>query len=257
MKSNKSGFEGYKNSWRNLALTREDGVLQMRLHTDDGPLLWGAREGSVHDQIGEALREINRDRGNRVLILTGSGDAFCAGMNMQEMPPPEETDAWLRLMREGTELLMALVDLEIPVIAAVNGPALIHAELAVLSDIVLASESAVFADSPHIPYGVVPGDGAHVVWPMLLGPNRGRYFLLTGQQIAAAEALTLGIVGEVLAHDALLPRAWTLARQLVALPEATSRYSRIALMQPFKRAMLNGLGHGLALEGLALAALGR
>ena len=248
-------YEAYQGRWRNLALTREDGVLQMRLHTDGGPLLWGAREGSVHDQLGRALRVIARDRGNRVLLLTGSGGAFCAGMNMAELPPPEEANPWMRLMREGQELLMALVDLDIPVIAAVDGPALIHAELAAMSDIVLASNSAVFADVAHILGSVVPGDGAHVIWPMLLGPNRGRYFLLTGQHIAANEALALGIVNEVLAADALMPRAWVLARQLASLPQATSRYSRIAMMQPFKRALLDGLGHGLALEGLALAAM--
>jgi enoyl-CoA hydratase/carnithine racemase len=225
----------------------------MRLHSNGGPLLWGARAGSIHDQLGCAFREIGCDPENRVLILTGSGDAFCAGMDLQDLPGAEEPAAWLRLMREGQELLMSLVDLEMPVIGAVNGPALIHAELAALSDIVLASDSAVFADLAHVPNGVVPGDGAHIVWPMLLGPNRGRYFLLTGQRINAREALTLGIVGEVLPADALLPRAWTLARQLAALPQATSRYSRLALIQPFKRALLEGLGHGLALEGLALA----
>ena len=241
------------NGWRNIRLERAEGVLTLTLHTDGGPLLWGARPGSVHDQLGRVFREIARDRNNRVLILTGSGDAFCAGMDLQDLPGAEEPDAWLRLMREGQELLMALVDLDIPVIGAVNGPAMIHAELAVLSDIVLAAEHAVFADVAHIQGGVVPGDGAHVVWPMLLGPNRGRYFLLTGQRIEAQEALTLGIVNEVLPRDALLARANALARQLAALPPATSRFSRIALMQPFKRALLDGLSHGLALEGLALA----
>jgi enoyl-CoA hydratase/carnithine racemase len=247
-------LDTYRDQWPNLRLQHADGVLQMTLHSDGAPLLWGAREGSVHDQLGRALREIARDRSQRVLILTGAGDAFCAGMNMQDLPPAEETDAWQRLMREGHELLMALVDLDIPVVGAVNGPALIHAELAVLSDIVLASQTAVFADVAHILGGVVPGDGAHVVWPMLLGPNRGRYFLLTGQQIPAAQARELGIVSEVLAPDELMPRAWALARQLAALPPATSRYSRIALMQPFRRALQDGLSHGLALEGLALAA---
>ena len=247
-----SCFEDYKDRWRNIRLQRDDGVLLMTLHSDGSSLRWGALAGSVHDQLGPAWREIGRDPDNRVLILTGAGDAFCAGMNRQELPTLEEANAWLRIMREGQELMMALVDLEIPVIAAVNGPALIHAQIPAMSDIVLASERAVFADAAHIPGGVVPGDGAHDIWPMLLGQNRGRYFLLTGQHIDAREAHALGIVAEVLAPEALLPRARTLGRQLAGLPQATSRYSRIALMQPFKRALLDGLGHGLALEGLAL-----
>ena len=77
-------------------------------------------------------------------------------------------------------------------IAAVNGPALIHAELAVLCDIVIASENAEFQDAPHFPNGVVPGDGVHVVWPLVLGANRGRYFLLTGQKLRAKQALDSG-----------------------------------------------------------------
>jgi enoyl-CoA hydratase/carnithine racemase len=79
----------------------------------------------------------------------------------------------------------------------VNGPVNIHAELAVLSDIVLASENAAFQDAPHFPNGLVPADGVHVIWPYLLGRNRGRYFLLTGERLSAQEALRLGVVAEV------------------------------------------------------------
>ena len=95
---------------------------------------------------------------------------------------------------EGKRLLMNLLDIPMPMISAVNGPALIHAEIPVLCDIVLASETAAFQDAPHFPNGIVPGDGVHLVWPLLLGANRGRYFLLTGQKLSAQEALTLGVV---------------------------------------------------------------
>ena len=78
---------------------------------------------------------------------------------------------------------------------------MIHAEIPVLSDIVLASENATFQDAPHFPRGVVLGDGVHVVWPLLLGQNRGRYFLLTGQTLSAQEAHELGVVAEVLPRE--------------------------------------------------------
>lgn len=78
-------------------------------------------------------------------------------------------------------------------IGAVNGPAHMHAELVVLSNIVVASETASFQDAPHFANGVVPGDGVHIVWPMLLGPTRGSYFLLTNEIIDARQALELGV----------------------------------------------------------------
>jgi enoyl-CoA hydratase/carnithine racemase len=111
---------------------------------------------------------------------------------------PTMSAMWEHIYDEGVALLENLLAIPVPVIAAVNGPALIHAEIAVLSDIVLAAEHAEFADLAHVPGGPVPGDGVQTLWPMLLGPNRGRYFLLTGQRISAQEALRLSVVGEVL-----------------------------------------------------------
>src|SRR5690606_10381949 len=126
-----------------------------------------------------------------------------------------------------------------------------HAELALLSDIVLASETAVFADHQHAVAGVVPGDGVHIVWPWLLGMNRARHFLLTGRTIDAREALELGLVAEVLPPDRLLGRAWELARQRAGNTTLMLRYTRACLTMLIRRELQFGLGHGLALESLA------
>jgi enoyl-CoA hydratase/carnithine racemase len=138
------------------------------------------------------------------------------------------------------------------VIGAVRGKTFVHAELATLSDIVLADSTTAFADKAHFVFGAVPGDGVHVWWQMVLGPTLGRYFLLTGEEIPAQEALRLGIVNEVLAPQALMDRAWTLARELAQQPRIVRRYSRVALNHHIKRRLLDDLGYGLALEGIGM-----
>jgi enoyl-CoA hydratase/carnithine racemase len=249
-----SNLAQYQHTFANIHFERRDGILQMSLHTKGGPLLWGALADSVHAQLGEAFRLVGNDQENRVLILTGTGDAFCTGLNMDEMPQDPIGKVWPRMQREGVQLLMNLLQLEIPVIGAFNGPAYMHAEIVALSDIVLASDTTEIADLAHFVHGVVPSDGVHVVWPMLLGLNRGRYFLLTGQRLSAKEAHGLGVVAEVLPADRLLARAWELAVNIAAKPTHTLHYTRVAFTQHIKRRMHDELGYGLALEGLGLVA---
>ena len=138
-------------------------------------------------------------------------------------------------------------------ISAINGPALRHSELPLLCDIVLASEDVVFQDSAHFPNGLVPGDGMHIVYPLLMGTNRARYFLLTGQVLSAQEAQEIGLVNEVLPKREVLPRAWALAEQLAQRPPLTLRYTRVVLTLHIKRLLQDMLGYGLALEGLGVA----
>jgi enoyl-CoA hydratase/carnithine racemase len=243
----------YAPRYQHARLTRDEkGVLEVALHTGGGPLVWSE---SAHRELGSIFADIGADAQNRVVILTGTGDAFCADLAGEGWAVMHPSALQEKIYLEGKRLLDNLLNIDVPVIGAVNGPARIHAELAVLSDIVLAAETAVFQDAAHMPNGVVPGDGVHVVWPLLLGPNRGRYFLLTGEEISAQQALTLNVVAEVLPPERLLPRAHELASQLADKPVTALRYTRVALTQRLKRHLLDDLGYGLMLEGRAAMAM--
>jgi len=147
---------------------------------------------------------------------------------------------------------MNLLDIDVPVIGAVNGAAHLHAELLTMSDIMIASDQATFADKVHCLGGVVAGDGVHTWWPMLLGPNRGRHFLLTGAEITAQEGHTLGFVAEVVKHADVNARAWEIALELAGRSSVALRYTRIACVQHIKKRMLDELGYGLMLEGMGM-----
>lgn len=246
-------LSGYMNRFKTAVITRDAaGILTVQMHSRGGPLIWGALP---HHELAELFAAIAADRENRVVVLTGTGDAFTTlpaepglgGLARGEYPP----EVWDRIIWEGNRLLNHLLDIEVPMIAAINGPSTVHSELAVLCDIVLAADTAFFQDAPHFPGGLVPGDGMQVIWPLLLGPNRGRYFLLTGQKIGAEEAQTLGVVGEVLPREQLLPRAYALAAELAARNPVLLRNTRHVLTRPLKRALAHDLHAGLALEAIA------
>ena len=131
--------------------------------------------------------------------------------------------------------LLNLTDIEVPVIALVNGPAFIHAEMGVMHDLVICTEDTVFQDLPHFPSGVVPGDGVHVIWQHILGPTRGRYFLITGQKIPAQEAKDVGIVNEVVPRAKLMDRAWELAEMITKNSNLVNRYSRLCLTRNYRK----------------------
>ena len=241
-------FADYKDRYRNIALERsDDGVLLVRFHTNGGAFVWSEES---HEELGYCFADIGSDRANRVVVMTGTGDVWCNEIDFASfhLDTPAE---WDLTFYDGRKLLTNLLDIEVPVICAVNGPARFHPEIPVMSDIVIASDTALFQDAPHFIGGIVPGDGAHVVWTHLLGPNRGRYFLLMGQEIGAAQALDYGIVGEVLPADAVLGRALEIAHVFAGKTDLALRYSRVALTQRYKRLMDEGLSLGLGLEALA------
>lgn len=235
------------NAYETVEITRDGGVSEIRFHTGSGSLVWSA---TAHREAAEAFAEVGADRDTKVVIVTGTGPNFCIDIDRQSFAG---RTAWEPVWWEGKRLLQCLLDIDVPVLGALNGPALIHAEIPLLADIVVAADTTVLADKAHVSTGSVPGDGAHLIWPYLLGPRRAKYFLMTNQEIDAREALELGVVNEVRPAANVLPRVRELAGGLADKPLPFLRYTRAALNIVEREHLLNGLSHGLALEGVAFA----
>jgi enoyl-CoA hydratase/carnithine racemase len=243
-------FEDYKDRYETIRMERSGGILEVTFHTEGGPLRWG-HIGGAHAEFSQAFGDIARDPDNHVVIMTGTGDVFSGPAASPETFPRSGPVEWDVIMRNGLNLTMSLLNIDALVISCVNGPALRHPEIPLLADIVLAAPEAAFQDSAHFANRTTPGDGVNFVFPLLMGLNRGRYFLLTGQTLDAREAKELGLVNELLPREELLPRARELAQGLMRQNPLVRRYTRMLFTQPLKKTALDLLGYGLALEGLA------
>ena len=245
-----SHFDDYCVSFRNARLTRsKSGVLEVALHTDGGTLIFN---GHTHEQFVDLFQAIASDPDNRVVILTGSGDAFMERIALDgfDFFTPR---GYNKVYREGRKVLMNILDIEVPLIAAVNGPVRLHSEYILLADIVLATPTVVFQDKPHFDFGIVSGDGVHLLWQEAIGTIRGRYFILTQQELDAETAQQWGAVNEIVPADMLLPRARQIAEKLASLPPLATSYTRLAMTQKLRRIIDEGVPLGLALEGISAA----
>ena len=239
----------YFSAFSTLDLTRSvSGVLTLRFHKTGGP---AAFSGPMQQEMPVALAAIAEDRSNRVLVVTGTGDSFMTAIDAESLGDLTRPDSWARIFTRGTTTMQRLIDLEMPIIAATNGPVSIHSEWAMLADIVLAADTTVFSDYSHPAFDTVPGDGVHLIWEEVLGLNRARHLALTGGRFTAEEAKAWGVVAEILPLDQVLARAHALAEELAAKPEMYTRFISVTMRQRLSRRVHEGVKLGMALEGLA------
>jgi enoyl-CoA hydratase/carnithine racemase len=250
METEMTKLADYQHKYQTMRMERTGGILQLTFHSNGGPLIWG-HIGGAHAEFANAFGDIARDPENKVVIMTGTGDIFSGPPADKTTFPRGGPESWEIIRFNGLQLTMNLLDIPAPVISCINGPAYRHAEIPLLADIVLAADDALIQDSAHFPNRTVPGDGVNLFFPLLMGWNRGRYFLLTGQTLDASRCLDLGLVNEVMERDKLLPRAWELAHELLKQNPLVLRYTRLMLTAPLRSMVQQYLGHGLALEALA------
>jgi enoyl-CoA hydratase/carnithine racemase len=234
-----------------FALNRSpSGVLTLRFHTNGGPVTF---TGPMHSALPRVLDDIAMDRDNQVLVITGTGDQFMSEIDGPSLGDITRPAVWDAIIAEGRRVVQRLSELEMPIVAAVNGPATVHSEYALLADIVVASETTVFGDFPHLTFGLVPGDGLHVIWEEVLGLNRSRHLILTQGTFTAAEALMWGAIAEVVPQENVTARALEIAEGLATRPQLLNRYIATTIRQRLSRRMAEGTVLGMALEGITAA----
>ncbi|WOK36542.1 crotonase/enoyl-CoA hydratase family protein [Sphingomonas sp. C3-2] len=177
------------------------------------------------------------DMSVRAVVLTGAGSAFCAGGNVKDMHGRTgmfagSPYALRNAYRAGIQRIpMALYELEVPVVAAVNGPAIgAGLDLACMCDIRIASDKAKFAES-FVKLGIVPGDGGAWLLPRVIGMARASLMTLTGDMIDAAKALEYGLLSEVVSSDDLLSSAQAIAQRIAANPGHGTRLAKRLLRE--------------------------
>lgn len=189
-------------------------------------------ETAHSEEIVAFCAEMTRDSSVRAIVLTGAGKAFCAGGNVKMMHDRAGmfggTPFEIRNSYRTTVQMIgpALSELEVPVIAAINGPAIgLGLDIACMCDIRLMSESAIVAES-YVKLGIIPGGGGGWLLPRLIGQQRAALMTLTGDALNAATALEYGLVAEVVPADQLLERAVALATKIAANPGHATRMAK-------------------------------
>lgn len=233
--------------YQTIQIVRRDGIVQLRVHSDDGPLQWSL---TAHDELEHVFLAVGRDPTAEIVILTGAGDEFSGpdlapGAGGERVITPSEFD---HIAQVGRSLLHNFIDIPVPVIAAVNGPARRHPELPLMANVVLAAPHALFQDPAHFRGGMVPGDGVHVVFPYLMGATRASYFLLLAEEVHADEARRIGLVNEIVSAERLEARSWDVAYELLKQPSRVRRFSRMLFTRELKRRLFSELDQGFALE---------
>jgi enoyl-CoA hydratase len=217
--------------------------------TMNRPEILNAVNWEMHDELEQVFVDLDRDKAVGAIVLTGAGRGFCSGgdqKSLDKSPIPSPT-------RGGRHLIRNLLDVEVPVIAAVNGAAVgLGATLALMCDVIFAQSTARFADT-HVTAGVVAGDGGAVIWPLLIGPVRAKHYLMTGAFVSAEQAASMGMINEVIADRDVREVAIEYAEMLASGPRDAINWTKYSVNKIIKEYTHLLLDTSIALETITFA----
>lgn len=229
-----------------MGVRRHRHVLTVTIDHPDSAI--NAVDARLHHDLAHLFRLLKQEDDARVIVLTGAGRAFSAGGDMTWFPSLRDPAAGHRLRREAKQIVWDQLDVEVPIVCALNGPAVgLGASIALLCDVIVMSDTATIID-PHVQVGLVAGDGGAAIWPLLVGPLAAKRHLMLGEPLTAEAALRFGVASEVCGPEAIEATARAWADRLAAQPPLAVQGTKIAVNQQIKQALLASFDLSAALE---------
>ncbi|WP_156688029.1 enoyl-CoA hydratase/isomerase family protein [Mycobacterium sp. Marseille-P9652] len=222
----------------------------VRIVTLNNPDDANAVNNTMHTAFTRLWADLAEDPEARAVLITGTGDYFSAGGNLVEWLETHVNNPVTRRagMRDARRIVRDMIDFPLPVVAAVNGPAVgFGCSIAVLCDIVLMSDRAFFADT-HVASGLVAGDGGSVLWPLLMSLLKAKEYLMLGERIKADKAVELGLANRVVPHAEIKQEGLKVAHRLAALPPRAVQDTKRTLNLHAQRAITGILEYGISAE---------
>lgn len=199
----------------NVALQKQDGIATITLNR---PEVLNAINSDLARDLLEALKDVAADSGVRAIILTGAGRAFSSGGDLKEIAQWTDPSTVRRSLVAGGQIPIAIANLQKPVIAAINGPAVgAGLNIALAADLVIAADTAMFSEI-FVRVGLVLDFGGSYCLPRRVGLARAKELAFTGRMVDATEAERIGLINQVVPADQLQETAWRLARELAEGP---------------------------------------
>jgi enoyl-CoA hydratase len=229
-----------------LELERRAAVLRVTIAHPTSTL--NAVDEALHRDLTALFARLKREDEARCVLLTGRGRAFSAGGDFAWFPTLREPGRMEALRRDAKQLIWDLLDVEIPIVAALNGHAMgLGASIALLCDVIFAADTATIGD-PHVRVGIVAGDGGTAIWPLAVGPARAKQYLLSGDPLPALEAERIGLINRVVPAADLDREAMAFAERLAAGAPLAVRYTKLAVNKLVKDALNVAFDAATALE---------
>jgi len=235
-------------SYEHLLIEINDGIALLTLNR---PEVYNATNFQLHNELSRIWPDLGRDPAVKVAVVTGAGTAFSAGGDFEMIEKAlGNPDVIASNMQEASDIVHNMINLDKPVISAINGVA-VGAGLAValLADISIASEKARFTDG-HTRLGVAAGDHAALIWPLLMSMAKAKYYLLTCEFLDGKEAERIGLVSMVVPPEELMDKAMDVARTLARGPQPAIRFTKRALNQWLRLGAHTAFDYSLAAEML-------